>query len=139
MYIYIYIHVYIHIYILYRYIYIYILYYICTMLYIRGKHGTDTPTRKSHHDTDRQILKWHRLRQGNTHTLTRPGPSRPLAGSMPNMGNTDTANTGNWAQVHMNTQIGSSQVSAAQSTRTLDGYGPTRPTREPARTAQHAE
>ena len=56
-----------------------------------------TPTRQEHANTTR------------TNT--------PNAASKPNSGNTDTANTGNWAQVHMNIQIGSSQVSADPSTR----------------------
>ena len=38
------------------------------------------------------------------------------AGSMPNTGNTDTANTGNWTPENRNIQIGLSQVNAAQST-----------------------
>ena len=41
-----------------------------------AKHGTDTPTRKSQHDTDRQILTRHGSRQHDTDTQAQHRPTR---------------------------------------------------------------
>ena len=83
-----------------------------------AKHSTDTPERQCQHDTDRQILTRHKSSQHDTNTLTQLGPTRPTWATCPTRATrTHTHKTGNTAQVKMNIQIGSSQVSASQSTR----------------------
>ena len=101
----------------------------------RHRHAnTETSTRHRPPNTNTARIMPTRHEHANTAWTTTPN-----AGRMPKTGDTDTANMGNWAQASMNIQMGSSQISAAQSARTLSGYGQhvtntdntTRPTRKP--------